>query len=84
MLNETSAMEQSESPVSEWNFSGPSKNERNKSQYYVSLEAANCTAQIERLDSPYSLSIFRTRTQNEIRYGYLKGRVEDLQAKEFK
>jgi hypothetical protein len=49
-------MEQSEFNVGEWNLSGLSKNERNKRQYYVSLEAANCTAQIERLDSHYSLS----------------------------
>ena len=56
ILNETSEMEQSEFNVGEWNLSGLSKNERNKRQYYVSLEAANCTAQIERLDSHYSLS----------------------------
>ena len=84
ILNETSATEQSEFPVGEWNLSGLSKNEKKKRPLYVSLEAANCTAQIEKLDSTDALSSFRRRTQNEISHGYLRSRIEDLELKEFK
>jgi hypothetical protein len=53
-----------------------------KNKKYLSLEASNCIAQIERLDS--KLEGFRRVTRNEIGNGYLHSKIKDLEYKEFK
>lgn len=55
----------------EWNLAGDSRKLLKKFKTYLSLEAANCVAHIEKLDSVENFQVFRRRTRVEVSHGYL-------------
>jgi Zinc finger, C3HC4 type (RING finger) len=68
----------------EWNIEGKSRKQKQQSKAYLSLEACNCVAQIEKIDSNDFVTSFRRGSKFEISQSYLRSRIEDLEIKEFK